>query len=185
MSTETEAGSTQTALKIVFTDAEDAFFYYSMAVAEPDYHVLKEQNSLNVDFQSFPSHFVELLRDTQKAGTNLTCNFEFNAGTDATFNVMESTKFREITLFSLQFRKGNDEAVKEHLAAKMKEFSTESRTLRSHLQQSEESNASLRRELDQAKTQLSNVEHSMASQQNTVAGWRKKMTNRIFKKILI
>lgn len=170
MSTETESGSTQTALKIVFTDSDDAFFYYSMAVAEPDYHVLKESNSLNVDFQSFPSHFVELLRDTQKAGTNLTCNFEFNASTDATFNVMESTKFREITLFSLAFRKGNDEAVKEHLASKMKEFSTESYKLRSHLQQSEESNANLRRELEQAKTQLSNVEHSMASQQTTVAG---------------
>jgi len=39
----------------------DPFFYYSLEVSESDFHILKKEQSLLVDFAAFPAKFIELL----------------------------------------------------------------------------------------------------------------------------
>ena len=47
------------------TDESDPLFLYSMTCSEQDYHILKAEQSLLVDFQAFPQSFVELLQFCQ------------------------------------------------------------------------------------------------------------------------
>jgi len=42
-------------------------------------------------------------------------------GADASLAIVESNQFRALTHLSLSFRKSNDEQLKKHLAAKLKE----------------------------------------------------------------
>ena len=40
---------------------EDPYFLYTMDVSETEFHALKHEQSILVDFAAFPSKFVELL----------------------------------------------------------------------------------------------------------------------------
>ena len=46
---------------IQLTDPSDPFFYYSLEVSETEFHVLKKEQSLLVDFSTFPANLVDLL----------------------------------------------------------------------------------------------------------------------------
>jgi spindle assembly abnormal protein 6 len=43
------------------TDEQDPLFLYTLACSEQDFHILKAEQQLLVDFQAFPQSFVELL----------------------------------------------------------------------------------------------------------------------------
>merc|ERR1719261_761992 len=49
-------------LLLELTDESDLFFYHSLLLGEGDFHTLKSEQRLLVDFQSFPAQLVELLR---------------------------------------------------------------------------------------------------------------------------
>jgi len=48
-------------LNIQITDPEDPFFLYTLEIGEDDFHVLKNEQNLLVDFQQFPISFTQLL----------------------------------------------------------------------------------------------------------------------------
>jgi spindle assembly abnormal protein 6 len=43
------------------TDEQDPIFLYQLSCSEQDFHILKAEQQLLVDFQAFPQSFVELL----------------------------------------------------------------------------------------------------------------------------
>ena len=43
------------------TDEVDAYFLYSLQVSEDDFHILKSEQNLLVDFHEFPVKVIELL----------------------------------------------------------------------------------------------------------------------------
>lgn len=49
-------------LVIELTDEADPLFLYQMACTEQDYHILKSEQQLLVDFQAFPVSFTELVQ---------------------------------------------------------------------------------------------------------------------------
>jgi len=49
-------------LLVELTDEADLVFYHSLIIGEGDFHALKAEQRLRVDFQSFPSQVAELLR---------------------------------------------------------------------------------------------------------------------------
>lgn len=53
--------SSTTKLAIEITDEQDPFFYYSMDCGETEFHSLKQEQSILVDFQAFPGKFSELV----------------------------------------------------------------------------------------------------------------------------
>ena len=58
-------GNQQT-LIMDLTDESDPLFLYQMACSEQDFHQLKAEQQLQVDFQAFPNNFVELLNFCQQ-----------------------------------------------------------------------------------------------------------------------
>lgn len=120
-------------------------------MGEDDYHQLKHDQCLRVDFKSFPKKFIELLencrlasgRDTVGRGdtpsrTNRltgTGRAELQAGGPSflarletlvvggfpVFSLVETNPFKELTHLSLKFRAGNDAAIKTYLAARLRQ----------------------------------------------------------------
>ena len=50
-------------------------------------------------------------------------------GADAALSIVETNQFKALTYLSLTFRKANDELLKKHLAAKLKESSQQTKEL--------------------------------------------------------
>ncbi|CAM9856703.1 unnamed protein product [Choristocarpus tenellus] len=51
---------------IELTDELDPYFLYTLQVGEDDYHQLKHEQCLRVDFKSFPQKFIELLHSCRR-----------------------------------------------------------------------------------------------------------------------
>lgn len=50
-------------LQITLTDESDPFFLFQLEIGEEDFHQLKSEQNLLVDFSEFPYKFVELLEE--------------------------------------------------------------------------------------------------------------------------
>lgn len=139
-------------LSVLLTDENDAFFLYSLRVRDSDFHALKAEQSLLVDFQTFPGMLAALLGECRPGGKY---SLHLAAGVEGTLAVVEANGFRELTHVSLQFRRGNDEAVKGYLAGRLgalkgnlasaqERLRAQDEDLRRHRQEREQLTAQLR-----------------------------------------
>ena len=55
----------QKVLQIQLTDEADSYLLYTLDISEDEFHTIKTDQSILVDFPTFPSKFVELLRQCQ------------------------------------------------------------------------------------------------------------------------
>lgn len=150
-------------LLVEITDDSDLFFYHSLVLGEGDFHTLKSEQRLLVDFQSFPAQVVELLRrckDIGEAqakaatdGVRMFAAIDCSSGGDSLFSVIESNHFREFTHIALRLRQGTDEAVKQHLACKLRSFRSESSDLSERLRLSDDALVLARRQVEELTTQ--------------------------------
>ncbi|KAI8816847.1 uncharacterized protein EV422DRAFT_544221 [Fimicolochytrium jonesii] len=123
-------------LELQLTDESDPFFLYHLEIGEDDFHALKDEQNLLVDFQQFPVNFIELLEACDKASRDVQPKFVAQLTSDldyATFQVIETNNFRNITHISLKFIPGNDDAVKRYLAKLVKELKIENSGVKSKL----------------------------------------------------
>lgn len=112
-------------LLLELTDANDLLFYHSLALGESDFHALRSEQRLLVDFQSFPEQLADLLRrccEAPGANSKMIASLECTAGAagESRLNIVESTNFRELIHIDLRLRQGSDEVVKKHLAKKLR-----------------------------------------------------------------
>ena len=106
-------------LTVELTDGEDPFFIYAMECSEADYHILKTEQQIMVDFQSFPAQFVELLQMCGQQ-SQFVAILEVGVSADACFKIVQQNAFKASDHLRLRFSKGNDEAIKKYLAHKLK-----------------------------------------------------------------
>ena len=116
----------QKVLQIQLTDESDSYLLYTLDISEDEFHTIKTDQSILVDFPTFPSKFVELLRQCQASCASeehprFVASLSCLCGTP-TFNVTESNPFRQLTHLSLRFVAGNDAAIKRHLAGRLADF---------------------------------------------------------------
>lgn len=130
-------GTAQSILHMEITSERDAFFLYTLQVSEEDFHDLKRDQSLLVDFASFPAKFVELLelcRGVNEAAKHNTGGAENRcpnerpaaglkffavlavADGNPVFKVVEANQFKQLTHLSLRFQPGTDETIKMYLS---------------------------------------------------------------------
>eukprot|EP00922_Rhytidocystis_sp_ex-Travisia-forbesii_P016392 GHVS01024391.1.p1 GENE.GHVS01024391.1~~GHVS01024391.1.p1 ORF type:complete len:916 (+),score=198.09 GHVS01024391.1:67-2814(+) len=144
-------------LRVELTYEADPYFLFTLEVGESDFHVLKSEQRLLVNFQTFPAKFVELLEECVRQHhqepshpQRLIAIFISNGfcggvggrvcGGEAFLNLVESNQFRELTHLCLKFRQGNDEAVKRHLAKQLLYFKGHCEEVKRRLACSEETN---------------------------------------------
>jgi len=133
-------------LHLEITDETDAFFLYSLSIGESDFHVLKSEQRLVVDFQTFPEKLLEMLRDVPN---RLYASLCVQSPQEAQFALVESNQFRELPHLSLKFRKGNDEALKDYMSTKLTEFKTNNELLTKRAIQAEDENTRLRQRCEE------------------------------------
>eukprot|EP00926_Amoebophrya_sp_RCC4398_P017132 GSA120T00015101001.1 len=178
------------------TDTSDPFFLYSLVLGESDFHALKNEQRLLVDFQQFPSQLVKLLDETKRGpppSPHHNQSFVSSPGTlggsiagggpgaifavlnivsghEALFSITESNQFRELQHLSLHFRKGNDAAVKEYLAAKLHDYMGQCQDLQTRIGIADSDNARLRdqeasarQQAEQMKMELFTTKEAMSA----------------------
>mmetsp|Transcript_65640 Transcript_65640/g.154404 ORF Transcript_65640/g.154404 Transcript_65640/m.154404 type:complete len:607 (-) Transcript_65640:149-1969(-) len=142
-------------LLLELTDENDLLFYHSLAIGEGDYHALRAEMKLNVDFQSFPEQLADLLRRCTKeapgapsSGKMLAC-LDCSAARESLFSIIESNIFRQLTHVALQLRQGSDEVVKKHLAHKLRAAKMEVANLSQRLTAGSEALAESRQKVNE------------------------------------
>lgn len=127
------------------TDENDPYFLYVLDVGEQDFHHLKRDQSLLVEFLVFPSKLIELIELCLNTNANSTSNtntgnadsisnasnsqslLEYNSSiftanldmAGGALTIVESNKFKQLTHISLQLRLGNDAAIKGYLSSRL------------------------------------------------------------------
>ena len=167
-------------LEIQLTDTSDPYFYCHLEINEEDFHNLKTEQNLLVDFASFPLKFVELLKECSKPNSSyvvLPCHSLTLALPDSTLthfpsfvahlrhsasssvpsilSIIETNSFRNITHLSLNFIVGNDAEVKQYLAGLVKEFKTDNANLKAQLS---DTSTSLREKLNESQGTISKLQ---------------------------
>ncbi|CAE7382766.1 SASS6 [Symbiodinium natans] len=126
-------------LLLELTDENDLLFYHSLMLGEGDYHSLRAEQRLLVDFQSFPEQLAVFLRrccgtevqglPSLSSGSKMLAVLDCGPAGVSNFSIVESNHFRELTHIALQLRQGSDEVVKKHLAQKLRAARAEAASL--------------------------------------------------------
>lgn len=159
-------------LRIKLTDEQDPFFLHTLEVTEAEFHSLKKEQSLLIDFGMFPQNFIELLEQCLQCRDEETPKFvavfHMNQIADggaglATLSVVETNQFKHLQHLSLRFRPANDSAIKDYLAGKLSQYKLSQLELQQELTQTKECLTTKSQECQEAKTALSTI-HQKTSQ---------------------
>lgn len=156
-----QQGQQEKLIHFEITDESDPYFLYLLDIGEQDFHNLKREQSILVDFSLFPAKLIELLdlcissqheiltqnQDSLNGpilAASSTLNHtmsSFCAKLDQSiglFSIIESNRFKQLTHISLMLRPGNDSAVKAYLASRLNMASAALRKLSNELESSQE-----------------------------------------------
>ncbi|KAJ3369930.1 Spindle assembly abnormal protein 6 [Kappamyces sp. JEL0680] len=131
-------------LDLELTQEQDPLFLYCLSVGEEEFHQLKTEQTLLVDFGAFPGKLVELLElcianqgsEYPKYVAQL---FQDPNSPLWTFNIVETNSFKHITHLSLKFIPGNDSTTKNHLAGVVRDLKEQLASTRSMLRDTRDS----------------------------------------------
>ena len=130
-------GQRERLLHIEITDKEDHFFLYTLDVSEDEFHRLKHDQSLLVEFSEFPSNVIALLNACKETSATFsavldTCSSSSLSSSSnstqqqqqggCTFSIVESNKFKVLKHLSLRLRAGTDASTKKYLAERLQQF---------------------------------------------------------------
>lgn len=142
------------------TDESDPFYLYVLDIGEYDFHNLKRDQCIIVDFLAFPSKLISLLQTCSSrngSSRSIQGSSTFKTTLDATsglFSVVEANEFKNLTHISLQLRPANDATIKMYLAARLHMSLDECNKLRQELQMSHETNQGLDSDISQLNESL-------------------------------
>lgn len=116
----TQPPQNQQVLAVTVTDKRDPFFLYMMQVSEREFHALKSEQNLLVDFVAFPNSFIQLLKQCLQCQNQeipkFVCVMNQRAQQTAVLAVQETNEFRHLQHIALQVKQGNDRDLKQYLA---------------------------------------------------------------------
>lgn len=138
---------------IELTWDSDLLFYFSSVITDVDFHGLKQEQRLLVDLFQFP----EMIRQLVKLPSVVLTLTAGPSAEEAVLSVTETSQFREITHLSLKLRKGSDEAVKSHLAARLAQYKARNQELETQVQNLSLENHKLSSDRDMCVTELTRL----------------------------
>lgn len=140
MQTSTSSSNKQT-FTLNITDNTDPLFLYLMEISETEFHSIKQEQSLLIEFQQFPTKFYEMLELStmnsnshnskfedvninfnKSIASNYVCILHHTNPTDALLIVQEITQFRQLNHLILRIKAANDLLLKKYLSGLAKDF---------------------------------------------------------------
>ena len=109
-------------LHLEVADAQDPYFLYALAVGEGDFHAMRREHALLVDFAAFPQHFVDLLKrceGPQRGESTFCAALERPWRGAAKFAVVEANAFKQVEHVGLGVVQGDDHMLKAYLAGRL------------------------------------------------------------------
>eukprot|EP01083_Nonionella_stella_P035923 98000_1 len=150
---------------VQITDESDPFFLFTLNVSETDFHSLKHEQNLLVDFATFPSKFIELLELCAQGAESEVTRYVAVLSTRngaSTLNIMETNKFKHLQHLALQFHPGNDDSVKKYLSKCVVKLKTRSSSLSSELDETKNSLKISTAECDEMSARLREFDRNSA-----------------------
>lgn len=120
----TSQSHTKQELIISITDVNDPLFLYTIDLSEPEFHILKEEQKLHIDFQVFPQKFYEMLdlcvnsKEELNKSTigSYTCVLHM-IQPDALLIIQETTQMRELNHLIVKMKTASDNNLKKYLSS--------------------------------------------------------------------
>lgn len=111
---------------IQITDDADLQFLYQVDIGEQDFLQLKQEQSLNIEYQSFRGMLTALFEQClQQAGREdrsqnaFIAHLDMTKGQDAVFSIVECSPLKNMCQIEIKLREANDEQIKRHLAVNL------------------------------------------------------------------
>lgn len=124
-------------LELQLTIENDPHFLFHLTLNEQEFHDLKQQQTLLVDFLQFPHKVVELLQECIKEQSQshpkFICQLLQSDDSLWSFSVIETNTFKHINHLSLRFTPGNDFTIKNYLAVVVSDLKQQRSTLEQEL----------------------------------------------------
>ncbi len=135
----TTSNSNKQNFTLNITDNSDPLFLYLMEISETEFHSIKQEQSLLIEFQQFPSKFYEMLEMSsinnqnskfeevnlnfnKSLATNYVCILHYTNPTDALLIIQEITQFRQLNHLILRVKAAGDQLLKKYLSGLAKDF---------------------------------------------------------------
>ena len=152
---------------ITLTDNNDPLFLYSVDIAEQEFHSLKHEQSLLIEFQAFPQKFYEMLelcnsiRDDLNKSTmgSYVCIIHSTGPGDALLIIQEITQFRQLNHLIIKVKNANDSLLKKYLSSLVKDYKIKCEGL-------EKDNSRLSENLDTCTINLKGFKDELATIKN-------------------
>jgi len=109
-------------LQLRVSDANDPFFMFQLDLGEEDYHQLRREQNLFVDFANFPYRLIELLQrclqegSTRQFAAQLATGQEESGRGIAVLSFQEATSFRQVTQLSLRLKAVGEDVIRRQLS---------------------------------------------------------------------
>ena len=117
------SGIKQQKVQIQITSPHDPLILYMLDISEVEFHQIKKEQSLLIDFQNFPSFLIQMLElCNEDESKKFTCILHKTSLYEALLVVQERTDFRELNHLILRVNQANDTIVKKFLGALSMEF---------------------------------------------------------------
>merc|ERR1719361_470471 len=149
----------QSILSITLTDETDPYFLYTLSVSESDFHRLKSDQTLLVDFAVFPQSLVMLLRQCLQCKNEEHPKFVavlVYSSNAAILSVQETNQFRHLQHISLKLMASNADKLRDYLGQTLMRFKNENGKLLKNLTSKSQS-------LQRAKSDKKQAEAYVAS----------------------
>jgi spindle assembly abnormal protein 6 len=129
---------TRQIIDIQLTDDSDPQVLYSVEIGDQEFHTLKQEQSLLIEFQQFPQKFLEMLEycnyeKYDKIDDNMShrssissygCVLHVTNISEALLIIQEATQFRQLNHLILKLKSASDSDLKNHLSEIVKEYKT-------------------------------------------------------------
>ena len=195
-------------LHVEVTDEDEPFFLYTLDVSEEEFHLLKQDQNLVVEFQSFAPMFIELLEHCVKNGSmnsnsnnnssssssddiedeeqsklyernaiepsdsatgngvpKFTAQLDCRNSKQASFDLIEANKFKNLTHLRLKLVCGTDTTIKGYLASRLEQVVQTNKRLGSRLDKTERKLKTQEELNEQLNKELSTVKHRFQNSQ--------------------
>jgi spindle assembly abnormal protein 6 len=112
-------------IQIQITNPKDPLVLYLLDISEVEFHQIKTEQSILIDFQNFPSFMIKMINLCIDDNNNkYYCILQKLNLNEALFIIQERNKFRELNHLILNLTQANDTIVKKFLGSMTMEFKT-------------------------------------------------------------